>query len=207
LVDSDKKDRPARVRKDYDVRRAEIVRAAIGLIGRRGYSGVTVQMLAESCGLTKAGWLHYFPSKDEMLYGLLDELERQDMEVLLPIIEAGRAGDGMASCAALIALLDTLMMRFIECPDLGRFTVVLQCEAIDPDHPAHERFCSREALALDLFASLLAPHCDNAEVMARHLHALTIGLAQQWLRASPKFDLLATWREASEKILPGARQT
>lgn len=189
------------------MRRAEIVQAAIGLIGRRGYSGMTVQMLAESCGLTKAGWLHYFPSKDEMLHGLLDELERRDTEVLVPIIAAGRAGDAMSSRVALVNLLDTLMTRFIECPELGRFAVVLQCEAIDPDHPAHERFCSRETIALDLFASLLTPWCANPELTARHLHALTIGLAQQWLRASPKFDLLAAWHEASEAILPGVRQS
>lgn len=205
LVDNEIKTQPARVRKDYDVRRAEIVEVAIGLIGARGYYGMTVQMLAESCGLTKAGWLHYFPSKEQMLEGLLDELDRRDTEILVPIIAEGRAGDAIASRIALANLLDTLMARFIECPALGRFAVVLQCEAIDPDHPAHERFRSREAIALDVFASLLAPWCAKPELTARHLHALMIGLAQQWLRASQKFDLLAAWREASETILPRAR--
>lgn len=205
MVDSVLTDRPSRVRKGYDERRAEIVETAISLIGARGYNAVTVQMLAESCGMTKAGWLHYFASKDEMLHGLLDELERRDAEILTPIVAAGMAGDAMSARAALLNLFDTLVSRFIECPELGRFAVVLACEAIDPDHIAHERFRSRETIALEVFASLLASSSSHPELTARHLHALMIGLAQQWLRASQKFDLLAAWHEASEMILPGVR--
>jgi AcrR family transcriptional regulator len=206
LVDIDGKAKVTRIRKDYEVRRAEIVEAAIALIGARGYYGMTVQQLAESCGITKAGWLHYFASKDDMLFGLLDELERRDTELLMPIIATGRAGDAMAARAAVMTLLDTLMERFVQCPELGRFALVLQCEAIDPAHPAHERFRSRETIALDLFTSLLAPSCTQPELVAQHLYALTIGLAQQWLRASRAFDLIAVWRAASEAVLPGARQ-
>ncbi|MBB5685936.1 TetR family transcriptional regulator [Sphingobium boeckii] len=187
------------------MRRAEIVGAAIRLVGARGYYGMTVQMLAESCNLTKAGWLHYFASKDDMLAELLDELERRDTALLAPIVTAGMAGDAAAKRAALMTLLDTIITRFIDCPDIGRFALVLQGEAIDPDHPAHARFRDREAVALQVYATLLTPTSPRPALTARMLHALMTGLAQQWLRAARTFDLLATWREASEAMLPGAR--
>jgi AcrR family transcriptional regulator len=195
----------ARVRKDHDVRRAEIVEAAIALIGARGYNAVTVQMLAAGCGLTKAGWLHYFASKDAMLEDLLDELERRDTMALAPVVAAGKAGGAASGRRALATLLDMIIARFVACPELGRFAVVLSCEAIDPGHPAHDRFRSREATALAAYAALLAPSCGHPEGMARHLHALMTGLAQQWLRTAQGFDLLAAWHEASEKLLPDAR--
>lgn len=205
MVDKAILERPARIRKGYEERRAEVVRSAIGLIAARGYNAVTVQMLADSCGMTKAGWLHYFPSKDEMLFGLLAEVERRDAVLLAPIVQQGMNGDSDAARAGAMALLDTVIAQFLDCPDLARFAIVLQCEAIDAQHPAHEWFRRSEVALLEALTTLLGRSCPNAPVVARHLHALMSGLGQQWLRASESFDLLAVWLEASETILPGAR--
>lgn len=205
MVDRANLERPARIRKGYEERRAEVVRSAIGLIAARGYNAVTVQMLADGCGMTKAGWLHYFASKDEMLFGLLAEVERRDSTLLAPIVERGLAGDADTARAAAVALLDTVIEQFLDCPDMARFAIVLQCEAIDAQHPAHEWFRRSEVALLEALAALLGRSCPNAQVVARHLHALMSGLGQQWLRASESFDLLAVWLDASEAILPGLR--
>jgi hypothetical protein len=78
-------------------------------------------------------------------------------------------------------------------PALARLYAVLQAEALDTAHPAHEYFVARERTALEGFAALVAPHVADPPSAARQLHALLDGLTLQWLRAGQDFDLLAAW--------------
>lgn len=195
--------RPIRVREDPAVRRAQILAEAIKLIGLRGYNGLTVQALAERCGLSNAGLLYYFGSKDKMLLAVLDELQRQDTELLGPLVaRASGKADASTSRDVVIELLRTVASRFTENPELGRFAVILQCEAIDPAHPAHAWFVSREKMALDMYVSLVKGLAPDPQSTARQLLALTNGLAEIWLRTRDPFDLEAEWEKAVIAVLP-----
>ncbi len=195
--------RPIRVREDPAVRRAQILEEGIRLIGLRGYNGFTVQALAERCGLSNAGLLYYFGSKDKMLLAVLDELQRQDTELLGPLVaRASGKADASSSRDVVVELLRTVASRFTEHPELGRFAVILQCEAIDPAHPAHDWFLSRERMAHDMFVSLLEGLTPDPHSTARQLVALINGLAQIWLRTPDPFDLEVEWEKAVAAVLP-----
>ena len=75
---------------DYDKRREAILDAAASLYARRGFAGASVADLASACGTSKSLIYHYFPAKDDILYGVMTS----HLEDLVDAAEtATRSGD------------------------------------------------------------------------------------------------------------------
>jgi AcrR family transcriptional regulator len=191
----------SRVREDPLVRRAQIVDEAIRMIGTRGYNGFTVQALAEKCGLSNAGLLYYFGSKDKLLIALLEEFERQERGAMSSLTEAVQEGSDRPSDEAIIEILRTLVVRFVEQPEMGRFAQVLKSEALDSSHPAYDWFRIREELTLQMFTDLSAYCVDDSAATGRQLLALMNGLEQDWIRTGRGFDLVGEWEKAIRIVL------
>lgn len=49
------------------ITKQRIVDVATGLFGRRGYEAVTVDDICDEAGVSKGGFYHHFPSKDQIL--------------------------------------------------------------------------------------------------------------------------------------------
>ena len=67
------------VRKPYAVgvkRRKQILQAALEVFSVQGYRGAPMTDIADKVGLTLAGVLHYFPSKEELLAAVLERRDR-----------------------------------------------------------------------------------------------------------------------------------
>ena len=108
-------------------RRAAILRAALDLIGRNGFRTTSLNDIADEVGLTKAGVLHYFGSKDE-LYA----------EVLRLRDELGTPEDGID--------LDDFLGVLRANADVGGLVhlfTALAAAAVEPDHAAHDFFVDR----------------------------------------------------------------
>ncbi|WP_125775295.1 TetR/AcrR family transcriptional regulator [Antribacter gilvus] len=69
--------RPARAQ-----RREEILRAATRVFGSKGYHAGSLVDVAEQVGITHAGVLHHFGSKDKLLWEVLEYRDRVDVEHL-----------------------------------------------------------------------------------------------------------------------------
>lgn len=52
---------------DHDAQRERFAEAAIRLVARDGFEGVTMRAVAVEAGLSYGSLFHYFPSKDELL--------------------------------------------------------------------------------------------------------------------------------------------
>ncbi|MET0364412.1 MAG: helix-turn-helix domain-containing protein [Sphingobium sp.] len=189
-----------RIRDNPEVRRAQILDEGIRLVGAHGYYGLTVQALAKRCGISNAGLLHYFGSKDQILLALLDELERREAEIMAPIVETALRARAQEGRMALIHMSHVMVERVVGQGSLGRFIIVLQSEALDHTHPAHDWFVERERLTLDLFVSLLED-MPNPRSTARLLYAIMHGLGLQWMRGDGAFNLIEEWERASALIL------
>lgn len=61
-------------------RRQQLYDAAARLFAAKGYHGASLQDLANKLGLSKSSLYHYFDSKEELLYRLLDEYISQALE-------------------------------------------------------------------------------------------------------------------------------
>jgi AcrR family transcriptional regulator len=193
-----------RVREDPVVRRAQIVDEGIRIIGEKGYNGFTVQALAERCGLSNAGLLHYFESKDRLLLALLDEIERREMDAVSPLLAiafaALEAGDQPNDI--IYSALEAMICCYLDRPEIGRFITVLQAESLDPSHPAHSWFEQVDRETRELFERLISGLCVDPEMKSRQLFALFNGISLQWFRADRQFDIRATWAAAIRDLLP-----
>lgn len=71
---------------DYDKRREGIVQQAAKLFAKQGFLGASVSDLAKACKTSKSLVYHYFPSKEDVLYGVmsahLDDLVAISAEVM-----------------------------------------------------------------------------------------------------------------------------
>ena len=111
-------------------RRQRILAVAQRLITRNGGRGTTLSQIAQEAGVTTAGLLHHFESKEQLLHAVLDARDADD------IAHVDMAGD-------VIEQLERVTERFERSPDLIGLYTVLLTENLNPDAPLHGRFLSR----------------------------------------------------------------
>ena len=120
-------------------RRQRILAVAQRLMTRNGGRGTTLSQIAQEAGVTTAGLLHHFESKEQLLHAVLDARDADDMA------HVDMSGD-------VVEQLERVIDRFARAPDLiGLFTVLLT-ENHNPDAPLHDRFLSRYQDALTIVA-------------------------------------------------------
>ncbi|HET9665275.1 MAG TPA: TetR/AcrR family transcriptional regulator [Desertimonas sp.] len=85
---------------DHELRRRELARAALRVIGRDGLEAATTRAVAEESGWSTGVLKHYFDDKDHLLHEALRELERMNIE---RFERARDAPDGRAAIGAALA--------------------------------------------------------------------------------------------------------
>jgi len=177
--------RPARYAKGL-AKREEILTTALDVIARTGYRGTSVKELATAVGLSQAGLLHYFSSKEELFAEILAKRDA--------VNEEASAERGESVLEGLVAIV----RHNADVPGLVQLYAQFSVEASDPGHPAHEVFVERYArvraiLAADIdarkAAGTVGPTIDAA-VTAGVLIAAADGLQTQWL-LDPEVDMAA----------------
>ncbi|MBE1530683.1 TetR/AcrR family transcriptional regulator [Actinomadura algeriensis] len=164
-------------------RREQILDTALEVFAGRG--DAPLQEIADRVGLSQAGVLHYFGSREELLLAVLrrrDTLDRAAGE------HAGGPGEAVART----------VRHNMDQPGLVRLFVSLSAAATDPSHPAHEFFADRyrdltATIARGLAAGRRAGTVradEDAEHLARLLVAVSDGLQLQWL-LDPSVDMAA----------------
>jgi AcrR family transcriptional regulator len=173
---------PSRARGPYAVsagRREQILRTALASFAVKGYRAASIREIAAQVGLTDAGVLYHFGSKEKLLEAVLEQRDTAYTDLF-----ANRT-HGLAVLDA----VQEVMARNARQPGLVRLFCTLSAEAMDPEHPAHAFFVRRYMLVRQLFADCLAngqasgeikPEVD-VEQVASTLIAVQDGLQGQWL--------------------------
>jgi AcrR family transcriptional regulator len=88
---------------DYDQKRLGILSRSAALFAAHGYTGTSITMIAEACGVSKALMYHYYSSKDAVLFDLLSH----HLQHLVAVVEAASQspGDGRERLLAIAAAL------------------------------------------------------------------------------------------------------
>ena len=124
-------------------RRQRILAVAERLLARNGWRNTSLAQIAKEAGVTPAGLLHHFESKEQLLNAVLDARDADD-EIHADYL----SGD-------LITELSRVPERFDRAPELiGTFTVLL-VENIAPDAPLHDRLHKRYRDAVDIIAKII----------------------------------------------------
>ncbi|GIF20006.1 AcrR family transcriptional regulator [Actinoplanes tereljensis] len=172
-------------------RRRQIIDVTTRLIAERGFWGLSMQDVADGCGLTVPGLLHHVGSKDGLLLAVLDHRDEADVRSLDEAI--GDASSAREICAALVR-------RNANQPEIVRLFAVLQAESLTPGHPAHDYFAARQQKTLEGFARLLKDLTPDPDGVAVRIAAMMDGLQVHWLRNPAEIDLVAQWEAAAEMI-------
>ncbi|OBE97479.1 TetR family transcriptional regulator [Mycolicibacterium elephantis] len=124
-------------------RRQRILAVAERLLARNGWRNTSLAQIAKEAGVTPAGLLHHFESKEQLLNTVLDARDADDA-----IHADYRSGD-------LVSELSRVPERFERAPDLiGTYTVLL-VENIAPDAPLHDRLHKRYRDAIDIITKII----------------------------------------------------
>ena len=77
---------------DYDKKRQGILSRSAALFAEHGFTGTSITMIAEACGVSKALMYHYYSSKDAVLFDLLQD----HLQDLVAVVEAAAQSAGNA---------------------------------------------------------------------------------------------------------------
>ena len=175
-------------------RKQRILAVAQRLLARNGGRGTTLGQIAQEAGVTPAGLLHHFESKEQLLHAVLDARDADDDA------NADREGD-------ILEQLERVTERFRRSPGLiGIFTVLLS-ENLDPDAPLHVRFLNRYRAAVDTVAEGIRrgqrdgryrTDLDPA-VKAREIVAFLYGMETSWL-LDPSIPLTEVFHEYTSSL-------
>lgn len=181
-----------------------ILRAATELFARGGYRDASLASVANAVGLTPPGLLHHFPSKPDLLVGLLKEREQRDKAVVADALMK-HPGDVVSLLQALVA------HNAAERNDTWLHTV-LSSEATSPDHPAHDFFVARYTRVRTALARTIAKQAsasglaeDEIQALAAICMAVMDGLQVQWL-LDPQANMVASF-SVFGKLLENALRT
>jgi AcrR family transcriptional regulator len=123
-------------------RKVRILEVAERLLARNGWRNTSLAQIAKEAGVSPAGLLHHFESKEQLLNAVLDARDDDDD------MHADREGD-------LVTQICRVAERFHRAPELvGTFTVLL-IENIAPDAPLHDRLLKRQQAAVDIVTDLI----------------------------------------------------
>lgn len=170
-------------------RRAAILRAAADAFGTKGFAKGTLAEIAEVVGMTRAGVLHHFGSKDQLLVEVLAFRDQAEVEHLTE----HRMPLGMDF---FLHLIDTAHHNAHQRGIVQAFTV-LSADSITADNPGREFFEGRYASLRREGATALQRICDehgvsprgDLEEIAASVLATMDGLQTQWLLDPDAIDL------------------
>lgn len=190
--------RPATTRKGED-RRASILIAAGRLFAEQGYRGSSLDSVASAVGLTRAGLLHYFPSKETLLVALLEDRYHDD---------GRRFAGGLAEDQLpLLPALQRLIEHNQGSKEAVKLFTVLVAESVFVGHPGHDYFAHRyqkirsrleDVLRSEQSAGTVRDDVDLS-VLVPVIVAVMDGLQTQWL-FDDEVDMLSSFQLFSQLV-------
>ena len=182
-------------------RRAEILRAAANTFGSKGYKNGSLAEVAEQVGITHAGVLHHFGSKEQLLVEVLEYRDKEDVRDL----EGQHIPGGLGLFQHLVR---TARMN-VDRPGIVQGYSVLTGESVTENHPARAWVTDRfRVLRGEISDAVIAVgegtvSRETADCAASAIIGVMDGLQVQWL-LDEDVDLPTSTQFAIEAILGAA---
>jgi AcrR family transcriptional regulator len=167
-------------------KREEILARALEVFAAKGYRKASLREIAESVGLSQAGLLHHFSSKEELFAEVLRKRDEVD----------AAGGDLSADWSGAFDGLVGIVRHNAQVPGLVQLYATISAEAADPDHPGHDYFVSRyqqivggleQSIRSEQAAGRVRDGVDP-RMLARLAVAVADGMQVQWM-LDPSADM------------------
>lgn len=158
--------------------REQILTAALRIIAENGYTGATVQQVADAVGLSKPGVLHHFGSRDALFTAVLERRDEIDEREFNP-------GDDMVA-----SLIGTVRHNATVPGLVALYAAFSGIATTDPTAVSSREFLARRypfvvsSIAATIRARQAVGEIDetlDADALARIMTAASDGLQTQWL--------------------------
>ncbi|UQW76256.1 TetR/AcrR family transcriptional regulator [Pseudomonas avellanae] len=167
-----------------DLRKVEIIQAAMIIFARDGYAGASLTNIAKVAGISQVGLLHHFPNKLALLQAVL---ENRDTYVASRLQEADQDG----SLQGFMSFLKLVMSFSIEDAAVSQALMIINTESLSVTHPAHRWFSERFGIVHSHLQSHLNALIQAGEVrsdvdvrqISLEIAAMMDGMQIQWLRS------------------------
>ncbi|MEO3787357.1 helix-turn-helix domain-containing protein [Actinocorallia sp. B10E7] len=159
-------------------RKQLILAVAQRLLTRNGWRTTTLGQIAGEAGISPAGLLHHFRSKEHLLQAVLEARN---------VYDAAHKDDSRD----LLEQLEHVAERIARAPEMVGTFAVLRMENLDPDAPLHDWMLARHRAAVEAVAEGIRrgqragryrPDLDAA-VKAEEIVAFLNGMEASWLIA------------------------
>ncbi|MFD8770673.1 TetR/AcrR family transcriptional regulator [Microbacterium oxydans] len=194
-------DQTVRVRPATLEKREQILKAAIEIFGNKGSTNGTLADVAEQVGITHAGVLHHFGSKQKLLLEVLAYRDRDDV--------AGLAQKHIPGGPELFLHLVRTAFTNEKRPGIVQAYTVLSAESVTDEHPSRpffeERYTTLRREVTAAFHELCAQEGvrdpDSISAASAAILAVMDGLQLQWLLHPGAIELGATSEFAIRAIV------
>ncbi len=193
--------RQPRSRPETLARRRDILDAAVEIFGSKGFAGGTLQEIADQVGMTHAGILHHFGSKDQLLIEVLQHRDETDVADL----EEQHIPDGMPLFRHLVRTAFVNEHR----AGIVQAYAVLSAESVTDAHPGRDFFEKRYQTLRSEVAHAFEVVCAERGITApdtiadasTSILAVMDGLQVQWLLDPTAVELARASEFAIEAIV------
>ncbi|MEQ8479500.1 MAG: TetR/AcrR family transcriptional regulator [Hoeflea sp.] len=96
------------IAKDHEAKRQAILKTAAVFFARHGFDRASMGKLAEACGVSKALIYHYYPSKDALLFDILDT----HLTALAEVVEDAAGAEDGAAQARLRLVIKAVLLAY-----------------------------------------------------------------------------------------------
>ncbi|WP_330288751.1 TetR/AcrR family transcriptional regulator [Streptomyces canus] len=174
--------------------RERILVAALEVFSARGFRAGSLNDIAEAAGLTRAGLLHYYPSKQAVLLALL---EHRDAELQVAEPELGM------TLLEVLENMDAFTAQAVGNRAMVQLAHILTAEASGEEHPAREWVARRYATLRGALADAVRRSVDagelradvDPEAFAALVLAVGEGAENQWLVSPDTVDPVTVIRQ------------
>jgi AcrR family transcriptional regulator len=187
---------------DYDEKRQAILHRTAELFARHGFTGASITMIAEACGMSKALLYHYYRDKDAVLFDILAD----HLSLLVAAVEEATAAPASAR-ERLHAIVAALLDSYRDA-DAEHQVQITSLKLLPPEQ--QEQLKEMERTLVRIFAEALAAAVPQAAADRNLLMPLTMSLFGMlnwhylWFREGKGLSRADYARLATELILSGA---
>ncbi|WEV64834.1 TetR/AcrR family transcriptional regulator [Bifidobacterium sp. ESL0732] len=193
-----------RKRMSSEQRFEQIVDAAVKVIARKGYYGMSIQDVANEIGISQTAIIHHVKNKRGLLIAVIERHYDRADAVKTYMDQFNPGGPRAGELPKIPEALRCVVQQNAEQPELVKVFETLNTEAMSPEHPAYAYFAQRPQRMIETFRQheWAVPDGVDGEFVYMLANATMYGLEGRWLANQKSIDFLKEWDRYADYLFP-----